>query len=659
MNNKTPMKQTHLDFHTSPDIEGIGSKFSKENFQAALKKGKLDSITVFAKCHHGHCYYPTEVSTMHPHLDFDLTGAMVDAAHEVGVRAPIYLTAGWSDLDAIEHPEWVLRDREGNMCVTGGYDLGASADTPKGHVAWHHMCLNDVGGYAEHIYALTEEVCKRYKDVDGIFYDICIIGETCYCDLCKKSMMEMGLDPKNEADVKKHFSIKRRAFMQKCIDIIKKYHPEATYFFNSGGANPKRTEYHEYQTHFEMEDLPTAWGGYDQLPLRSKYFKNSGKGILAMTGKFHLAWGEFGGFKPKEALKFEIAMMGLYGVGASVGDHMHPDGEMEMQTYENIGYAYDYLEQIAPYCFDGDMVVNLGLYLGADWRANEGVSKILIENQIDYAVVANNNFDKFDTVIVSAGAKMDEITLAAFQAFIDKGGKVLLMADALVQDGKFMIDTGLEYLGAPEFDCDYLMTDENWEDVPNAPMLCNHPGHRTKHVDAQVIAEIMTPYFSRTYAHFCGHKNTPHNKAAVRMPGMAKKGNIVYLAHALSKQYDGYGCIYHKRYFMHALGLVYGGAPLCVKGLGSQGRCTAIEQKQNSRYCINLLYAAPHRRGEAEIIEDILPVYNIEITLATDKAIQKVYNALTGEVLAFTKQADGIAFTLPKLECHASIVCEY
>ena len=104
-NYKVPLRQTHLDFHTSPDIENIGGNFSKENFQAALKEGNLDSITVFAKCHHSMCYYPTKVGIMHPHLDFDLTGAMVDAAHEIGVRAPIYITAGWSHKDAQEHPE--------------------------------------------------------------------------------------------------------------------------------------------------------------------------------------------------------------------------------------------------------------------------------------------------------------------------------------------------------------------------------------------------------------------------------------------------------------------------------------------------------------------------------------------------------------------------
>jgi hypothetical protein len=53
-----PFRQVHLDFHTSELIENIGSDFSKEQFQSALKKGHVNSITVFAKCHHGMFYYP-------------------------------------------------------------------------------------------------------------------------------------------------------------------------------------------------------------------------------------------------------------------------------------------------------------------------------------------------------------------------------------------------------------------------------------------------------------------------------------------------------------------------------------------------------------------------------------------------------------------------
>ena len=47
-------------------------------------------------------------------------------------------------------------------------------------------------------------------------------------------------------------------------------------------VNGFRPEYHPYSTHYELEDLPTAWGGYDKMPLRAKYFAN-GK-ILKRTG---------------------------------------------------------------------------------------------------------------------------------------------------------------------------------------------------------------------------------------------------------------------------------------------------------------------------------------------------------------------------------------
>ena len=188
ISNKIPTRQVHLDFHTSPDIEGIGSRFSKENFISALKLGKLESITVFAKCHHGLCYYPTKVGTMHPHLGFDLTGAMVDAAHEIGVRAPIYITAGWSDLDAKRHPEWRAVAKDGSFITAGSADVPKAPDQPKKHCSWHTMCLNDGGEYAEHIYGLTEEICRRYSKVDGLFFDICIMNNACYCQSCKKGM---------------------------------------------------------------------------------------------------------------------------------------------------------------------------------------------------------------------------------------------------------------------------------------------------------------------------------------------------------------------------------------------------------------------------------------------------------------------------------------
>jgi len=70
-------RQVHLDFHTSEKIENIGQNFSKKQFQDTLKKGHVNSITLFSKCHHGWSYHPTKTNLMHPYLTFDLFGEQV------------------------------------------------------------------------------------------------------------------------------------------------------------------------------------------------------------------------------------------------------------------------------------------------------------------------------------------------------------------------------------------------------------------------------------------------------------------------------------------------------------------------------------------------------------------------------------------------------
>ena len=94
-------RQVHLDFHTSEKLTGIGEAFDKKQWQETLKKAAVDSITIFGTCHHGRAYYETEVGEKHPGLKFDLLRAQLDACHEIGVNAPVYISAGFS--------EWIVQ----------------------------------------------------------------------------------------------------------------------------------------------------------------------------------------------------------------------------------------------------------------------------------------------------------------------------------------------------------------------------------------------------------------------------------------------------------------------------------------------------------------------------------------------------------------------
>ena len=155
-------RQVHLDFHTNATIPGIGSKFDPKAFAKAYKDAYVDSVTIFSKCHHGVSYHPTKVGKQHPHLDFDLTRAQLDALHAVGINAPVYLTATWDELAAFEHPEWRA------LSPDGSYPMFRS-DHGNG-VGWAFLDFSTP--YLDYLCAQTEEAMERYPDADGIFMDI-------------------------------------------------------------------------------------------------------------------------------------------------------------------------------------------------------------------------------------------------------------------------------------------------------------------------------------------------------------------------------------------------------------------------------------------------------------------------------------------------------
>src|SRR5450759_4621123 len=103
----------HLDFHTSPAIPDVGEDFSAEEFARVLKDAAVNSITVFAKCHHGMSYYPTKVGVRHPSLKVDLLGEMIEACHKQGIRVPVYISTMYDQHTWRQHADWRVFDEEG------------------------------------------------------------------------------------------------------------------------------------------------------------------------------------------------------------------------------------------------------------------------------------------------------------------------------------------------------------------------------------------------------------------------------------------------------------------------------------------------------------------------------------------------------------------
>jgi hypothetical protein len=71
---------------------------------------------------------------------------------------------------------------------------------------------------------------------------------------------------------------------------------------------------------------------------------------------------------------------------------------------------------------------------------------------------------------------------------------------------------------------------------------------------------------------------------------------------------------------------------------------------------VHLLHYIPERRGQAfDVIEDVIPVHNIEVTARVGRPVRSVKLVPSGEVLEFVSEAGAVKFTVPTINGHAMI----
>lgn len=641
------MKTVHLDFHTSPDIKDVGSKFDKDKFASTLKSAGVDSVTVFAKCHHGYTYYPSRVGTMHPGLGFNLLKDQIDAIHSIGAKAPIYITVGWSKKDADEHPEWHHVDFHTGKSAHAGEPICDDPDAPIKDCSWITLCPS--GPYLEHLKALTHEVCREFYPVDGIFYDIVFFSDSCVCEACKSGMRKRGLDPSSHTDAKKYYIEKRIEVLTELKNIVHGYAPDATVFYNSGGADMNRPEFHSLSTHFELEDLPTAWGGYDEMPIRAKYFEKYGKDFIGMTGKFHHDWGEFGGFKSKYALKYEVADMMSVGAGMSIGDHLHPSGKIDDGTYNNIGFAYGYAESIKKWSEGTKPYSDLALYISHNKESDLGAAKLLSVMHLEYDVIESfSSLEKYSCVILPDRISFTDEDKKALIRFTRGGGKLVASYESIFDE------LGITKLGPSDFDRDYIECE--LEDI-STPFLSYSSAYKVK-TDGEILAKVYEPYFSRTHRHFCGHKNTPFKTEHADYPALVKCGNVIYFAHPVFKAYNRSGNYLLESFITKGIDLAYTRA-IKVENLPSSGKVRLRKSDTGGFYALHTLYSPPINRGNVHLLADFPTLHDVTFTLRLDKRIKEITLEPSGEKLDFTENGDGVTFTLKPFSLHQLTVLKW
>ncbi|MDB5561533.1 MAG: hypothetical protein JWN11_951, partial [Hyphomicrobiales bacterium] len=526
----------------------------------------------------------------------------------------------------------------------------------------------------------AREVASNYK-TPGLFFDI-ILTPDCVCAACIERMLANGLDPENPADRLKNDEAVNEQFRQETSRALFEEFPELRVFYNCGHIHKQGPQRFSTYTHLELESLPTGGWGYDHFPSSARYAATLGFDFLAHTGKFHTSWGEFGGFKQPQALDYECAQMVSLGSKCLIGDQLHPSGAINHDTYASIAAAYDRIERLEPFLEGARQVSEIAILSaehfspsgGRNHHSDDGAAQVLQELKRPFDVIdPTAKFETYKLLILPDEIPVGPELAARLKAFVGQGGKLIASwHSGLDAEGNFTIDAGLTRNAAPiAFKPSYVRAQKSLDaSMPETAFVMYDEAETISASGANVLAKIYPSYFNRTYKHYSSHQQTPDDPAAKALGvAVSEHHGIGYVAFPVFRLYRAMGQPLYK-YVVRGLLDRLVPKPALTTDLPSAGRATLTRQTRENRHVLHLLYATPQVRGKdvreddgssrvMEMIEDVPAIGPVSASVRLPSLPKRVYDALTGESIAWKTGADGaIEVIIPRLHIHKALVFE-
>ncbi len=659
-------RQIHLDFHTSEKIDHIGAQFDKKHFQENLKRGHINSITLFSKCHHGWAYHPTEANVQHPNLGFDLLEAQIQAAHEIGVKTPVYISAGLDEKIARKHPDWLFRNKDESTTWASDFN----------QPGYHLFCFNSP--YLDVLLNQIEEVVKRY-DADGIFLDI-VHPKACYCQNCIDALIKEGKDPYDQQAAEEYGERLYAKYTREVRASIDRHKPNLPVFHNGGHIAKGRHDIAHMNTHLELESLPTGGWGYDHFPASAKYVVNEGMDFLGMTGKFHTTWGEFGGFKHPNALIYETSLTIAMGGKCSIGDQLHPNGQLDPLTYDIIGQAYALVEEKEPWLSHVKNVADIALLCSESIKGDSdvfskdgflmdtGANRMLLQTHYLYELIdAEMDFEQYKLIILPDNIRCDQSLTTKLQTYLNQGGKLLLSGKSglATDEDQFALDIGCTW----DRDCkntpNYFNPDKKLMANLTSSYIMYSASEDVTLTSGESLGAKEASYFNRTTFEFCSHQHAP-STLETSGPGLVATDNTIYIPWHIFSEYAEIASLHLKDLISASIDLLLADSKTLTTNLPSQGIVTLMNQEDHNRSVLHVLYGSPVLRGfspvtnkSIEVIEDLIPIHNTTFELKVDRPVRSIYLAPSMKEVAYKVDHGCVTFILDEFTCHQMVVIDY
>lgn len=636
-----------FDNHTQMENPDVGRDFDPEYFTDQLKRCGVDYLGFHARCNVGMAYYNTKIGTRHPSLDHDLFGGLAECCKKKGIALVAYLNGGLSTMEFVKHREWARHPFPG--------------DDFYGKVTPYAITVCYNSPFRAHIISMVREIAQNYP-VNGFFID-CLAPYPCICPTCVTMMKERGIDF-NDKDSVVEFA--RQSMLSYSADIakaVREYISDPMLYFNG----PDFSTAKDLDTFFDCECLPTAGWGYEFLPSMAHAIRNirPGTQILNMTGRFY-DWGDFGGLRTADSLKFDLFYGIAHGMRPNVGGHVHPRGDKDQAVFDRIHEVYSAIRKYDPWYENAVNLADTALVCSTESRAEltakpavRSCVRMLDELKIQFDILGADGekpWDGYKLLILPADIQITDLLAEKIRAHIAKGGAFFALGQAAAET--FGPELGIRCKGDSGLNPVYFRMHESFsKDLPDMFLSLYVPFAVKAELNGAVSdSRLVKPYYKPQWTGTHAIYYTPPQEET-EMPFITVNGKCVWCAGDLCTGYSRRGAIHLRDIFRNVIDSLLD-KPL-VKDPVLPAFVRLVLTEQPGRLNLNVISYAPEKRGDCSVVEEPAAIVDGSVKILTaGRKISRVVLAPEGTPVDFRTEGDYTKIDLPVIKGYAMVVLE-
>ena len=142
-------------------------------------------------------------------------------------------------------------------------------------------------------------------------------------------------------------------------------------------------------------------------------------------------------------------------------------------------------------------------------------------------------------------------------------------------------------------------------------------------------------------------------------PGIVETENTAYFIHPIFTTYQNWAPAWFKKLFRNELERLLPD-PIIQHDGPSTTQVTVLEQNQENRKIVHVLHYVPVKKCKnLEIVEDVIPLYNLKITMNEERKVRDIYTVPDRQKIVYEQNGSELDFTVKEVNGHQMIAICY